>query len=93
MANGISDAFNKAGLNCFGPNKIAAQLEASKTWSKAFMKRYHIPTADHESFDDLAKAKAYLDTAQYPIVIKADGLAAGKGVVDRARQVNGASRL
>ena len=93
LANGISDAFNQAGLNCFGPNKMAAQLEASKTWSKAFMKRYNIPTADHESFDDLAKAKAYLDAVQYPIVIKADGLAAGKGVVIAQDKSTARSRL
>jgi phosphoribosylamine--glycine ligase len=78
---GIVDLFSKAGLRCFGPTKNAAQLEGSKRFAKEFMSRHHIPTADYHVFNDPAKAAAYLEKCQFPIVIKADGLAAGKGVV------------
>ena len=81
LAAGIVDEFRKHGLRVFGPTKAAAQLESSKAFSKAFMKRHHIPTADYETFNDAAAAHAYVDEKGAPIVVKADGLAAGKGVV------------
>ena len=81
LAAGIVDEFRKHGLKVFGPTKAAAQLESSKAFSKAFMKRHGIPTADYEPFTDAAAAHAYVDEKGAPIVVKADGLAAGKGVV------------
>jgi phosphoribosylamine--glycine ligase len=81
LAAGIVDEFRHHGLRVFGPTKAAAQLESSKAFSKAFMKRHQIPTADYESFTDAAAAHAYIDEKGAPIVVKADGLAAGKGVV------------
>ena len=81
LAAGIVDEFRQHGLRVFGPTKAAAQLESSKAFSKAFMKRHHIPTADYETFNDAAAAHAYVDEKGAPIVVKADGLAAGKGVV------------
>ncbi len=81
LAAGIVDEFRKHGLRVFGPTKAAAQLESSKAFSKAFMKRHQIPTADYETFTDAAAAHAYVDERGVPIVVKADGLAAGKGVV------------
>ncbi|HTS85904.1 MAG TPA: phosphoribosylamine--glycine ligase [Usitatibacter sp.] len=81
LAAGIVDAFRDAGLRVFGPTKAAAQLESSKDFAKRFMKRHGIPTARHETFTDAKAAHAYLDRHGAPIVIKADGLAAGKGVV------------
>jgi len=81
LAAGIVDAFRDAGLRVFGPTKAAAQLESSKDFAKRFMKRHGIPTARHETFTDATAAHAYLDRHGAPIVIKADGLAAGKGVV------------
>lgn len=78
---GVVDALEAAGIPCFGPNKRAAILEGSKVFSKNLMKKYNIPTALYEVFDDMAKALEYLDTAPIPTVIKADGLALGKGVV------------
>ncbi len=81
LAAGIVDHFIQAGLPCFGPSQAAAQLESSKSFSKAFMRRYGIATANYESFNDYQKAKTYLQTQSFPLVIKADGLAAGKGVV------------
>ncbi|MEA3099872.1 phosphoribosylamine--glycine ligase [Caballeronia mineralivorans] len=81
LAAGIVNLFRSRGLKIFGPTKEAAQLESSKDFAKAFMKRHAIPTAEYESFTDIAAAHAYLDTKGAPIVIKADGLAAGKGVV------------
>jgi len=80
LAAGIVDTFEKEGLKIFGPNKKAAQLEASKTFAKEFMQTWDIPTAAFETFSDIEEAKALLDQVEYPIVIKADGLAAGKGV-------------
>lgn len=81
LAAGIVDEFRKHGLRVFGPTKAAAQLESSKAFSKAFMKRHNIPTAEYETFNDAAAAHAYVDEKGAPIVVKADGLAAGKGVV------------
>jgi phosphoribosylamine---glycine ligase len=81
LADGIVDALGVAGIKAFGPRKAAAQIEASKSFSKQFMARYGIPTARFAIFTDLQKAVAYLDTIDYAVVIKASGLAAGKGVV------------
>jgi len=81
LAAGIVDEFRTHGLRVFGPTKAAAQLESSKAFSKAFMKRHGIPTAEYETFTDAAAAHAYVDEKGAPIVVKADGLAAGKGVV------------
>ncbi len=81
LAEGIVDAFRDAGLKIFGPVRAAAQLESSKDFAKRFMVRHGLPTARHRSFEDAAQAKAYVAEQGAPIVIKADGLAAGKGVV------------
>lgn len=81
LAAGMVDEFRDHGLRIFGPTKAAAQLESSKAFSKAFMKRHKIPTAEYETFTDATAARAYVDAKGAPIVIKADGLAAGKGVV------------
>ena len=81
LAMGIVDFFNEKGLKIFGPTRKAAQLEASKIWAKQFLKRNNIPTAAFEVFDDPAKAKEYVNQIGYNVVIKADGLAAGKGVI------------
>lgn len=81
LAAGIVDQFTAHDLACFGPSQAAAQLESSKAYSKDFMIRHGIPTARYASFTDLSAAKAYVDTQSFPLVIKADGLAAGKGVV------------
>lgn len=81
LVAGVVDAFQAAHLNCFGPTKAAVQLESSKAFSKEFMKRHHIPTATHATFTDPEAAKAYIRKQGTPIVIKADGLAGGKGVV------------
>ena len=78
---GAVDALNDAGIPCFGPTKAAAIIEGSKVFSKNLMKKYGIPTAAYETFDDMEKALAYLDNAAIPVVIKADGLALGKGVI------------
>lgn len=81
LSIGIVDLFSKADLPCFGPTRAAALLESSKAFSKDFMRQYKIPTARYQVFTEIPKALAYLATQSYPIVIKADGLAAGKGVV------------
>jgi phosphoribosylamine--glycine ligase len=81
LALGIVDMFNEMGLKIFGPTKEAAQLESSKIWAKQFLKRNNIPTAAFEVFDDPVKAKEYVDKIEYNVVIKADGLASGKGVI------------
>jgi phosphoribosylamine--glycine ligase len=81
LAAGVVDAFRTAGLRIFGPTRAAAQLESSKDFAKAFMTRHHIPTAAYRSFTDAAAAHAYIEERGSPIVVKADGLAAGKGVV------------
>ncbi|MGY4829805.1 phosphoribosylamine--glycine ligase [Sphaerotilaceae bacterium SBD11-9] len=81
LAAGVVDEFRARGLRIFGPTRAAAQLESSKAFAKDFMKRHAIPTAAYETFSDIAAAHAYVDKMGAPIVIKADGLAAGKGVV------------
>jgi phosphoribosylamine---glycine ligase len=81
LSQGVVDAFQKEGLKIFGPTQAAAQLESSKDFSKAFMVRHNIPTAAYETFSDAKAAHAYINQQGAPIVIKADGLAAGKGVV------------
>lgn len=78
---GLVDKLEACGIPCFGPNKAAAIIEGSKVFSKNLMKKYGIPTAEYETFDDIEQALAYLDTAPVPTVIKADGLALGKGVI------------
>ncbi|PIR20123.1 MAG: phosphoribosylamine--glycine ligase [Deltaproteobacteria bacterium CG11_big_fil_rev_8_21_14_0_20_47_16] len=81
LSLGVVDTFRNAGLPIMGPTRMAAQLESSKSFAKSFMDRHHIPTAKWGTFTDIAKALHYLKSQQYPVVIKADGLAAGKGVV------------
>jgi phosphoribosylamine---glycine ligase len=81
LLNGLSNDFKQAGLRVFGPDRLAAEIEGSKSFAKDLMKKYSIPTAEYETFSDFDKAKAYLEEKGVPIVIKADGLAAGKGVV------------
>ncbi|KAK6222328.1 Bifunctional purine biosynthetic protein ADE1 [Pestalotiopsis sp. IQ-011] len=81
LVAGAVDFFSKAGIPSFGPSKAAARMEGSKTFSKDFMKKWDIPTAAFENFDDYEKAKQYLDSVNHDVVIKADGLAAGKGVI------------
>jgi phosphoribosylamine--glycine ligase len=81
LAEGVVDAFREAGLKIFGPTRAAAQLESSKDFAKRFMVRHRLPTARHATFEDAAAAKAYVSAERAPIVVKADGLAAGKGVV------------
>ena len=81
LVGGLVDAFEAAGIRAFGPRKNAAILEGSKAFSKDLMKKYHIPTAAYENFDNAEDALAYLETANMPIVLKADGLALGKGVL------------
>ena len=81
LAEGVVDAFRAAGLKIFGPTRAAAQLESSKDFAKAFMTRHGIPTAEYRTFTDAAAAHRYVDERGAPIVVKADGLAAGKGVV------------
>ena len=81
LARGIVDQFQKKGLQIFGPKKNAAQLESSKVWAKNFMKRNDIPTARFEVFNDAKEAKEYARSADVPLVVKADGLASGKGVI------------
>ena len=81
LVNGVADALEAAGIKVFGPSQKAAELEGSKAFSKDLMKKYGIPTASYEIFTDAAAAKAYVATITPPVVIKADGLAAGKGVI------------
>lgn len=83
LVAGITDYFqeNVKGIRVFGPSQAAARMEGSKTFSKDFMKEYNIPTAAYENFSDYDAATKYLDTIDHPVVIKADGLAAGKGVI------------
>ncbi len=81
LAAGVVDAFEDAGLKCFGPRQAGAILEASKAYTKDFLKRHRIPTAAYEVFTELKPALAYIDSQPIPVVVKADGLAAGKGVV------------
>ena len=81
LANGIVDTFNRKNLKIFGPTQEAAQLESSKIWAKEFMQRNNIPTAEFQIFDNPEKAKEFIDSYDKQVVIKADGLAAGKGVI------------
>jgi len=81
LAAGIVDKFNQCNLKVFGPSKLAAQLESSKIWAKNFMKRNDIPSTRFEIFDDAQKAQDYVQSLDYNVVVKADGLAAGKGVI------------
>ena len=81
LAAGISDSLSESGIRCFGPKQAAAQIEASKVFAKDFMTRHHIPTARYATFTQLDDAIHYLESVDYPIVIKASGLAAGKGVI------------
>jgi phosphoribosylamine--glycine ligase len=81
LADGIVDTFQAAGLRCFGPSKTAAQIEASKAFAKDFMARHGIPTARHATFTDFDRALDHLHQVDYPVVLKASGLAAGKGVI------------
>jgi len=81
LANGLVDSLSDAGIRCFGPKQAAAQIEASKVFAKDFMARHNIPTARYAVFHNIGDAIAHLETVDYPMVIKASGLAAGKGVV------------
>ena len=81
LAAGIADALSEGGIRCFGPKQAAAQIEASKVFAKDFMRRHHIPTARYATFTQLDEAIRYVESVDYPIVIKASGLAAGKGVI------------
>ena len=81
LASGMADSLSAQGIRCFGPTQGAAQIEASKAFAKDFMARHHIPTARYASFRQYDKAVRYLESVHYPIVIKASGLAAGKGVI------------
>jgi phosphoribosylamine--glycine ligase len=81
LVEGIVDLFEEHGLKCFGPSRASARLEGSKTFSKEFLLRHHIPTAAYKSFSDLDEALQYIEGVTFPVVVKADGLAAGKGVV------------
>ncbi|HAR92021.1 MAG TPA: phosphoribosylamine--glycine ligase, partial [Eubacterium sp.] len=81
LVGGVVDKFEEAGLRVFGPRKNAAILEGSKAFSKDLMKKYNIPTAGYENFDSPEEAMKYLETAKMPIVLKAEGLALGKGVL------------
>ena len=81
LVSGIVDAFTDANLRCFGPSANAARLEGSKSFSKAFLRRHAIPTAEYETFTELSAALDYIGSRSLPIVVKADGLAAGKGVI------------
>ncbi|KAJ9226190.1 putative bifunctional purine Ade1 [Paecilomyces variotii] len=81
LVDGIQGYFQAVGIRCFGPSKAAARMEGSKAFSKDFMKRHHIPTAEYENFTDYEAARKYLDSVSHQVVIKASGLAAGKGVI------------
>ncbi len=81
LVNGITDAMTSIGIPCFGPSAKAATIEASKAWSKDFMSRHNIRTAKYQNFTDFSKAKAYIESVDYRVVVKASGLAAGKGVI------------
>jgi phosphoribosylamine--glycine ligase len=81
LVQGIVDEFEKRGLNIFGPGKEAAQIEGSKVFSKELMKKYKIPTGDYRVFEKAQDAMDYINTANIPLVVKAEGLAAGKGVI------------
>ena len=89
LVEGIVDRFDQAGLKCFGPSVGAAQLEGSKVFCKDFLARHHIPTASYKAFTDLASATAYIHEKGAPLVVKADGLAAGKGVIIAQSEAEG----
>lgn len=91
LAAGVVDAFDAAGLPCFGPPQAGAILEASKSYAKGFLARHRIPTAGYAVFDELAAALAHIDSRSAPMVVKADGLAAGKGVVVATTQAEARS--
>jgi phosphoribosylamine--glycine ligase len=93
LVDGIVDRFQDAGLKCFGPSKKASQLEGSKTFTKEFLERHSIPTAAYKSFTELSPALEYLAAAELPVVIKADGLAAGKGVIIAESREQGKSAI
>ncbi|MDO5015211.1 MAG: phosphoribosylamine--glycine ligase [Clostridia bacterium] len=97
LAIGMTDALEKAGFRVFGPNKAAAEIESSKIFSKNFMKKYNIPTAEYEVFEDFNSAKEYIENyKKFPIVLKADGLALGKGVLickDKNEALDGLNTL
>jgi phosphoribosylamine--glycine ligase len=93
LVGGIVDTFEAAGLKCFGPRAAGAQLEGSKAFTKAFLARHGIPTAAYETFTDFAAARDYVATRTPPIVIKADGLAAGKGVIIAATRAEAVATL
>jgi len=93
LAEGIVDAFQAAGLRCFGPRRAAAQIEASKAFAKDFMARHGIPTARYAAFSDFSAALAHLRQVDYPVVFKASGLAAGKGVILPASLAEGEAAL
>ena len=96
LAMGLVDELTKAGIRAFGPTKAAARLEWSKAYAKDFMKKYSIPTAEYASFDDPEKAKAYISSLDYRVVVKADGLALGKGVIvceDKAQALSAVDEI
>lgn len=97
LALGMVDAFEEAGFKTFGPNKVAAQIEASKIFSKNFMKKHNIPTAEYEVFEDYSLAEKYIENYdKFPVVLKADGLALGKGVLicqDKNEAIEGLKTL
>ena len=93
LVDGIVDYFQARGLACFGPNKAAAQLEGSKAFSKDFLARHNIPTASYKTFESISEAVAYVQERGTPIVIKADGLAAGKGVIIAQNQAEAESTI
>ena len=95
LAAGVVDAFQKAGLKIFGPPAAAARLESSKAFAKEFMRRHGIPTADYREFTDCAEALEFCRSAKYPLVVKADGLALGKGVIiaQNLAEAEGAVRM
>ena len=93
LVGGVVDAFRAAGLACFGPSQGAAQLEGSKSFTKAFLKKYNIPTGDYQVFETPEPALAYIADQAPPFVIKADGLAAGKGVVIAADHAEAESTI
>ncbi|NCC65460.1 MAG: ATP-grasp domain-containing protein, partial [Spirochaetia bacterium] len=81
LVNGLADLFTEASIPCFGPSRKAARIEGSKAYAKEFMKAHQIPTPAYQVFDEVEPAKKYLEQCSYPLVIKADGLAFGKGVI------------
>lgn len=96
LTMGITDEFDKRGLKIFGPNKLAAEIEGSKIFAKNLMKKYNIPTAEYETFTDINEALDYLEKVRTPVVVKADGLAAGKGVIvaaDKQTAVDGVKKI